>query len=686
MSIHYGAQPSEWDHWQRALGLGKDLLPVVSNINATISPQSKIKKASKVPSKYNSKGHAAGFQHWTKYETTDADIAVWRLVSDYGICVQTRRIRAIDVDIEGKEYANAVRKCILEFLRIRLPERNRLGSSKFLLAFDLPGEWTKRIIRTPHGIIEFLATGQQFVAHGMHAEGVKYNWRDGLPDKFPVLSDSVFDALWQKLEAEFGTEPSTMLKKSVDRRAKLSEAHENDPLATFLINGGHALSTNRDGGINIRCPFAEEHTTPLVESATTYWPAHTGGFQQGHFKCLHAHCAHRLDTDFIQALGFESADDDIFESIPDDEPAPAGPLVLDDEEGAESEPTDTAEPLAFPTVSIAELLRRPRPTWLIRGVIPRAELVMMYGEPGAGKSFMAIDMGMAIARGVPWRDRDVEQGAAVYVCGEGLGGFRNRVEAYVREHNLPMEKVPFHVITDIPNLVNAEDYKKVIRSVKALNRPVKILFFDPLASVVAGADENSAKDMTLVLKHCKRIAHHLQCVVVLVHHAGKNSEKGARGSSVFKGAMDTEMEVMRFERSRALRITKQKDFGDELALSFELQTIGIGMDDQGVEITSCVVKHIDLIKRTGKKRSPTGMNAKTVLSVIHESMDLSDGTAHILKVIEAATNRMAYDPQGGRDRRRDVIVQALEALQAQGFIVIEGMTLKLTGDALDDKT
>ena len=43
--------------------------------------------------------------------------------------------------------------------------------------------------------------------------------------------------------------------------------------------------------------------------------------------------------------------------------------------------------------------------FLVQGLIEPASLVVLYGEPGAGKSTVAIDFGMCIAQGTPWRGR-----------------------------------------------------------------------------------------------------------------------------------------------------------------------------------------------------------------------------------------------------------------------------------------
>ena len=169
MTTRYGASPEEWAYFSQILGLAEDMLPVVSNPNAKISPNSKMKALGKTPSYYRQHG-VVGIPNWTDQRPNQSTIDAWSREPDYGICIQTREVRALDVDIADPAAAERVTHKIAR----QLPARIRTNSSKCLLAFRLPGDYTKRVIRTADGIIEFLATGQQFIACGTHPSGARY--------------------------------------------------------------------------------------------------------------------------------------------------------------------------------------------------------------------------------------------------------------------------------------------------------------------------------------------------------------------------------------------------------------------------------------------------------------------------------------------------------------------------------
>ena len=320
----FGAFPDDWNVMAYVADLQEDLLPVVSNPNAKISPRSKMTALGKTPSVYNRERQATGFSGWTEFKAIPEQIDHWSTEPDYGICLQTRRIRALDIDVTDPAQAKAIMDFIAQ--RYNFPARTRSNSTKFLLAFNMPGEYSKRSFKIEHGIVEFLATGQQFIFSGTHPSGSRYEWQDGLPTDFPSITPAQFEELWESLVANFAIEPP-ITGKAASKANKLSEAHKADPVAAFLIEHDLVKSTERDGRLHIICPFESEHTTESGDSATTYFPAHTGGYEQGHFKCLHAHCEGRTDEAFKLAIG--------------------APSVLDGFEGINSQFSDWQAPISL---------------------------------------------------------------------------------------------------------------------------------------------------------------------------------------------------------------------------------------------------------------------------------------------------------------------------------------------------
>lgn len=314
----WGATASAWQHFSDTLGLTRDLLPVVADPNAPISENSKMKDKGKTPSTFNRDRKVVGIPEWTKHEATPTQVKRWATDPDLGICVQTRRMRAIDVDVVSKAQAGEVLRTIDAFLfteehDVTCPAlRTRSNSTKFLLPIWLDGTYPKRIIRTAHGIIEFLGNGQQFIAVSTHPSGQRYEWNDGEVPKapnIPRLTPDQFERLWAQLQERFGIAPGIEARRGgaqPKRPRALDDAR--DALLGYLEDKGWVVDYQGDGRVDVRCPWETEHTTDSGSSSTTYFPAGVGGFEQGHFKCLHAHCMHRTDGDFYEAVGWNTAD------------------------------------------------------------------------------------------------------------------------------------------------------------------------------------------------------------------------------------------------------------------------------------------------------------------------------------------------------------------------------------------
>jgi putative DNA primase/helicase len=95
---------------------------------------------------------------------------------------------------------------------------------------------------------------------------------------------------------------------TVSRKETLRNAIARDDVAQRLYDRGMVRSERTDGGLNIVCPREDQHESKSGETASIYYPANTGGYAQGNFKCMHAHCLDVPRHVFTEALGFSAAD------------------------------------------------------------------------------------------------------------------------------------------------------------------------------------------------------------------------------------------------------------------------------------------------------------------------------------------------------------------------------------------
>jgi hypothetical protein len=157
-------------------------------------------------------------------------------------------------------------------------------------------------------------------------------------------------------------------------------------------------------------------------------------------------------------------------------------------------------------------------------------------------------------------------------------------------------------------------------------------------------------------------------LVLLVHHSGKDASRGARGWSGTRAAADVEIEVSKNDCDHAATITKMKDGEDGRAFGFKLLPILLGHDEDGDEITSCIVSPSDFVPRAAPPKR--GANQRAVLGALHDLMPIAGDGVAIEQVLARAIDALPFDPEkGGRDRRREYVQRALREIINQGEVV-----------------
>lgn len=320
-----------------------------------------------------------------------------------------------------------------------------------------------------------------------------------------------------------------------------------------------------------------------------------------------------------------------------------------------------AKPLRFAFQQAARYLLRKPIVWAIKRVLPLAEIGVIYGESGAGKSFFTLDLVMSVVTGQPWRGHKVRQGNVAYICAEGAGGFAVRLRAYADHHGLLLSELPLHILGEAPNFLEKADIKDLLSALRALGK-IDIVVVDTLAQVTPGANENSAEDMGRALSHCKAIHKVIGAMVILVAHAGKDSSRGIRGWSGIKGALDVEFLVERADDVRSATITKMKDgLGEGTQYPFVLDSVTVDTDEDGEPITSCVLKAGPAMAKNTTKVATGATWQQLVLKVAIDMTDLP-GEVTTEQLIAAAVAQIPKDEDAKKDRRRERVLRALNAL------------------------
>ena len=319
----------------------------------------------------------------------------------------------------------------------------------------------------------------------------------------------------------------------------------------------------------------------------------------------------------------------------------------------------------FPIVTASSVMAQPPIDWLIKGILPAADLGVLFGASGSGKSFVSLNLAACIALGLPWRGHKVKQGKVVIVTAEGGGSYGKRIRAYCQHHNLDADTLPIGIINAAPNILEADDIGELAASIKALGG-VSLLIIDTLAQVTPGANENTSEDMGRALANAMVLRRATGAMVLLIHHAGKDLSRGARGWSGIKAAVDAEIEVVRHEdkRGREIRLTKQKEGEDDTSWGFTLARVPIELDADGEEVTSCVAVAAELPAAEAPESKGVRRRGRLETHVLEMIETLGDVSSISLRDLVDMCADALPKPEG-RDVRRQTVVRAVKTLSAE---------------------
>ena len=207
----------------------------------------------------------------------------------------------------------------------------------------------------------------------------------------------------------------------------------------------------------------------------------------------------------------------------------------------------------LPTLRAAQLAAAPSsaPSWLIEGLWGAQAVGIIGGEPKCCKSFLALDLAVAVASGAPCLRRfPAGQCGPVlmFAAEDDALVVRQRLEGIAAAAGVDFESLDVHLIT-VPALrLDRHDDRQALAATVAELQP-KLLVLDPFVRLHC-IDENAAAEVAPLLAYLRHLQRELHTAVALVHHARKGAahERGGqalRGSSEFHAWGDSNLYMRR---------------------------------------------------------------------------------------------------------------------------------------------
>lgn len=281
--------------------------------------------------------------------------------------------------------------------------------------------------------------------------------------------------------------------------------------------------------------------------------------------------------------------------------------------------------VSFQEVAERDLSAAPAP--LVKGLLTHGGFSVLYGESNTGKTFVAMDLAFHISAGVPWDGMKVSAVPVLYVAAEGSYGVELRVKALQRKFPKEAAGARFDLVLSGVDLFRKDaDLTRLIEAVRT--QGARFVVLDTLSRMLAGGDENSSTDMGALVRNIDALRQATGAHVMAVHHSGKNRERGARGHSLLRAAIDTEIEIA----DDTITVTKQRDLDRSYNRAFILEPVTLHLDEDGEPISSCTVRLVS------KADLPPGDVTETERQIVEAMAALereNDRTAHTTKEITA---------------------------------------------------
>ncbi len=410
-----------------------------------------------------------------------------------------------------------------------------------------------------------------------------------------------------------------------------------DLLESYVANG--RVSVEGEGGNNLAFAVVASILDKGISPATAFdllwerWNPHCQPpWSDWELETLVRNAAeYGEETDGTKGKGFETNADAFsgFKGLDDWKPSDGG---IDEAPAPAERPRGHVMALHDYADSVGD------PEWLIRGFLPAQGVAMLYGASGSYKSFLALDWALSLGYGEPgkWEAAPTKHDV-LFIAGEGpVATAKKRWPAWREYRDIEfVNDHRFYILDRVPAFTDTDRWEDVKADLAHLNVKPQLVVIDTASRLMTGLDENAAKDVTMVINFAESIAHHYECLVLIIHHTGKDEKKGARGSSVWQANVDSLLATTKVAGGMKLAVKKHKDADapDEPTL-FKLKDVA----------GSIVLEKTDVLAEAPKAgKSKVDWASREEVATLLASCDSLQSTSMLARLIQEANPGLATD-------------------------------------------
>jgi len=512
------------------------------------------------------------------------------------VCLAVQReLVAVDLDILDEQQAQAAYDFALKFLGHTPLVRIGLAPKRVLI-YRNDGTIKSRKLHP----IEIFAGSGQIVGFGYHAKaGRDYQWPNASPLELSARDECIpqinqymlerfLNACWDVIPRKYvertdweaptfiGQDHAADRQQALDlvrlEANKLTEAPEgtrNSTLFGAAYVAGQAIASGLVERIEAEAIIAQAAIGSGLEPSEIAATTKSGIGKGGH------------NPFFVPGQWFEHLDDT--ETIVDD--------VITAMNSDADIRRHSREPFAFPPS-------------LIKGLLPRNGIAFIGGQSGAGKTFIAIDLAVALTTGQTFFGRKVKEKVGVlFLAGEGAETIQPRLTVACMARHVE-RLLPISWTATIPDFTKPDEVRAFIAKLKREaawmqeNHGVRMgaIVIDTLSAVFNMQDENDNSEAARIIRALKVIGDALDVLLIPIHHYGKGAETGLRGASAWRAGCDAVLSITADRNQltgvvsgHSLWLAKSRVGEEGPVGAFGLRTMLLGLDEDGDELTSCYV-------------------------------------------------------------------------------------------------
>ncbi|RIX97185.1 hypothetical protein D3218_19185, partial [Aureimonas flava] len=322
----------------------------------------------------------------------------------------------------------------------------------------------------------------------------------------------------------------------------------------------------------------------------------------------------------------------------------------------------------------------PRRRFVIPSLLP-AGPGLLYGSSGSGKTGIAIRTAVVVAAGLRWADRETEAGSVLYVAGEDIYGAKERMVAAALSLGCDTSTLPL-ALMEAPAEGLGQNAARiaVLGAAQSLAKrtgiPIALIVIDTLAACFGPKSQDDATAASEYMGNVDRTARELSCAILSIHHTGKDTSAGMRGSQVFFDRADVVLRVKRSQETSFLTVEKMRNEAGGDRFAFDIASTMVPVSSGAISVQ--VVRGLRALERStesaeeGKERKATTLRAQ-MLGILTQ---MATGGAADLGTWKAAC--YAAWPEKAEGTRKTLFHRNRSELQKEGLIRIEGQSVTVT--------